>query len=411
MRFSTEVSIVTFVGTGKWEHGFGKLVPIQKESLMLFADNVMSDEVLRKINEALDKGYQIIVISPDTETPIADNRITYVSMRSAQYNDFNFESIDGTQAITFGQVSYWLAKSLNLEVIQVEDLPSVGKEAIFIQTFDGLGDQLMLIPSIKTHVSLGRTVDIHARNKEAFENIPYVRRIYEFEEDINSKRYLAMYNTSFKLSAYEEEYCRQHRIKATAECCGLKGSELVINKPEIFLTDGEKLIGAQMIQRDNGRKKIVLCLGSNDPRRSYPASLRQKLIDILTKNIPNSNIIMVGDCDYVYNKCINLVRKTNIRELFAVISNSDLVITIDSAPLHIAAAFDTPNILLPSTICGEWRAYESTTIINPRVNCYPCNDREKHSMYCGKFNRPSRSCLDTISQKKIVITARRRLGI
>lgn len=416
MRFSTEVNILHFKGLGKWEKAYGKDVPLIEHPILFLADNLMEETALNKIQHLLNKEHQIIVVSIDHNTSVADDRITYVQLFESQYHDFSFESLSGIyQIVTSGNRSYWLgsvlARQYNLELIKdIDDLKYAGRDSILIQSFDGLGDQLMVIPTIKTHAMKGRAVDIYMRTPEIFENLKYIRRVLTGEDYINPNRYTHIYNSSFKLSCYEQEYCRQHRIKATAECCGLRGSDLVIDKPEIILTEEEIFRGQELIQKSNGLKKIVMSFESNDIRRSYPRKMRQDLIDLFNKHFEGINIIAVGDCDFCYNHCINLVKRTNIRELFAVVSQADIVITIDSSVLHIAGAFDIPNILLPSTVYGDWRAYKSTIILEPQVNCYPCNDREcRQEMYCGGFLNPLRSCLEKIDQTIILKEVRRIL--
>ncbi len=414
MRFTTEVNIINFRGLGKWEKSYGKLIPFIGEHPILFlTDNLMDESTLNKLNFLLNREYTVIVVSTDHYTPLADDRVTYIQLLESQYHDFTFESLSGVhQLVTNGNRSYWLGYNLSqqceVELIKnLEDLPSVGRDAILIQSFDGLGDQLMLIPSLKTHAMRGRAVDIYVRTPEVFENLKYIRKILKGEDYINPSRYLAIYNSSFKLSCYEQEYCKQHRIRATAECCGLKRDELVRDRPEIILTEEEVFRGEELIQKSNGLKKIVISFESNDIRRSYPRKMRQDLIDLFNKHFEGINIITVGDCDFYYNHCINLVKRTNVRELFAVVAQADLVITIDSSVLHIAGAFEIPNILLPSTVCGNWRAYTSTIILEPPVKCYPCNDREsKKELFCGGFLNPLRSCLEKIDQKLIIKTAR-----
>ena len=417
MRFTTEVNISRFKGLGKWEKSYGMLTPFFGEHPILFlADNLMEESTLNKLNFLLNREYNVIVVSVDHNTPIADDRITYIQLLESQYQDFVFESLNGIyQVVTNGGTSYWLAYNLSqqheIELVKdLEDLPTMGRDIVLVQSFDGLGDQLMLIPTIKTHAMRGRAVDIYVRTPEAFANLNYIRRILTGEDYINPSRYKAIYNSSFKLSCYEEEYCCQHRIKATAECCGLRGEELVLDRPEICLTIDEIDRGRDLIQKGNGKQKIVMCFESNDIRRSYPRKMRQDLIDLFNKHFEGMDIITVGDCDFNYDHCINLVKQTTIRELFAIISQTDLAITIDSSVLHIAGALNIPNILLPSTVRGEWRSYPSTTIIEPPVSCYPCNDRENNcELFCGGFLNPQRSCLEKINQKLILREARWRL--
>jgi heptosyltransferase-2 len=74
---------------------------------------------------------------------------------------------------------------------------------------------------------------------------------------------------------------------------------------------------------------------------------------------------------------INLSGITSLRELACLIKDSDLLITNDSGPMHIAAAFDTPLIaLFGSTDEEETGPYgREEAVINKKVSCSPCFKR------------------------------------
>jgi hypothetical protein len=115
MRFTTEVNISRFKGLGKWEKSYGMLAPFFGEHPILFlADNLMEESTLNKLNFLLNREYNVIVVSVDHNTPIADDRITYIHLLESQYQDFVFENLNGLyQVVTNGGTSYWLAYNLS----------------------------------------------------------------------------------------------------------------------------------------------------------------------------------------------------------------------------------------------------------------------------------------------------------
>lgn len=95
--------------------------------------------------------------------------------------------------------------------------------------------------------------------------------------------------------------------------------------------------------------------GKNKECRSYPAESAIKLIKMLSQK--GFNVVLIGDkndnlqqeeyakkanSDHV----INLTGKTDIEDFFNTISHLDLLITIDSAAMHAAAALKIPFIAL-----------------------------------------------------------------
>jgi ADP-heptose:LPS heptosyltransferase len=170
--------------------------------------------------------------------------------------------------------------------------------------------------------------------------------------------------------------------------CGLEPTELVTMRPDIILTEEEKLWAKTKLPSQ--KKKVVLGFSSVDRRREYPRENRQPLIDYLHNRFPKIELVVVGDTlgdaqwsnssgkgynPVVYNDCIDLRNATDLRQLFAVVDRCDSAIVIDSAVLHIAGAFKKPTVFLPSTIQADWRSYPETIVVPPPVPCYPCNDR------------------------------------
>jgi heptosyltransferase-2 len=75
---------------------------------------------------------------------------------------------------------------------------------------------------------------------------------------------------------------------------------------------------------------------------------------------------------------LNLIGRTSVRELMALLSSVELVVTNDSGPMHVAAAFDRPIVALfgptdhltTSPACSRFRLVRKETV------CAPCLKRE-----------------------------------
>ena len=133
-------------------------------------------------------------------------------------------------------------------------------------------------------------------------------------------------------------------------------NEFIGNKyttlPALYLPINKKNI----FTFDNDRPTIGFYPGGSiKGYRRYPSHYVTQLIkQIIDKGY---NIVLVGSTeegkeyekyirDLNNDNIINLAGKTNIEEFFNIIDQIDLLITIDSAAMHIAAALRTPFIAL-----------------------------------------------------------------
>lgn len=95
----------------------------------------------------------------------------------------------------------------------------------------------------------------------------------------------------------------------------------------------------------------------------------------------------------------NLIGKTTIREMMAVLSRADLVITNDSGPMHVAAAFDRRVVALfgPTDHTTTSPAGSRCVVVRHEVECAPCLKR-----HCPTDHR----CMDAITAEEVVAAAR-----
>lgn len=77
-------------------------------------------------------------------------------------------------------------------------------------------------------------------------------------------------------------------------------------------------------------------------------------------------------------KPVDLSGRTTIRELMALLSHCSFLVTNDSGPMHIAAAFRVPQVAIFGPT--DWRATSPWTslakIVRVDVDCSPCRKRE-----------------------------------
>jgi heptosyltransferase II len=95
---------------------------------------------------------------------------------------------------------------------------------------------------------------------------------------------------------------------------------------------------------------------------------------ILTGSIKENTLI--NDYKSLGNNLLNLIAKTSLEELVSIISYSDLLISNDSAPVHIATATGTPSIVLFGPTVPEFGFAPppelGQIIQNEELWCRPC---------------------------------------
>ena len=73
-----------------------------------------------------------------------------------------------------------------------------------------------------------------------------------------------------------------------------------------------------------------------------------------------------------------MITKTSISELLSIIKNLDLLVTGDSGPMHIAAAFQIPTVsIFGPTKDEETRQWmnDKSIVVKKNLECQPCMRR------------------------------------
>jgi len=96
--------------------------------------------------------------------------------------------------------------------------------------------------------------------------------------------------------------------------------------------------------------------------------------------------------------CLNMAGRTTVRELMALIKRSDFMVTNDSGPMHIAAAFGVPlaAIFGPTDHTGTAPYTDRAVIVRKDVRCAPCKLRECPSDHC---------CMTEVTVEDVVTAA------
>lgn len=144
--------------------------------------------------------------------------------------------------------------------------------------------------------------------------------------------------------------------------------------------------------------------GSDQPKKRLHPDRLAAFADRLVEQC-NARIILLGGPgemgisqyvqDAMNNDAINLAGKLTLNDLVYIISQLDLLITNDSAPMHIAAALNTKQVAIFGPGYPElFRPYTSSDnyiLIYKHLDCRPCNNKE-----CGHI-----TCIESITSEEV----------
>jgi 3-deoxy-D-manno-octulosonic-acid transferase/heptosyltransferase-1 len=121
-----------------------------------------------------------------------------------------------------------------------------------------------------------------------------------------------------------------------------------------------------------------------------------RLSDLAVDNL-NAQVILTGSgqdakgneriLSLMKNRALNLTGRTNLREIAYLFTVSDCVVTLDSGPLHIASAVQTPIISLFGPT-APWRTGPyppgNSAVVRKTLLCSPCFKRKCGEQTCMK---------------------------
>ncbi len=177
-------------------------------------------------------------------------------------------------------------------------------------------------------------------------------------------------------------------------------------RPTLTCTDRELAFADELLA---GRNWAVINPGAayGSAKRWYPE--RFAVVANLIFREFNLNPLLIGspgeaEIGVRIEKCVetdvlNLIGKTSVREMMAVIARSSLMITNDSGPMHVAAALQVPVVALfgPTDPAATSPASTRSRVVRKPVECSPCLKRG-----CPTDHR----CMETIEPHDVVMEAR-----
>ena len=170
----------------------------------------------------------------------------------------------------------------------------------------------------------------------------------------------------------------------------------IVKKIKLYYSDENKKFIESLLEAynmDKSRKIVGINPSSVWPTKRWPVEYFKEVAYALVQK--NYNVVLFGTkkdvelAEFIREKSktiINLAGKTTIKDMFYAISKLDLLISNDSAPVHIASAYNIPVIDIYGPTVPEFGFYPLSDrykiIENKGLDCRPCG---KHgSVSCHK---------------------------
>jgi heptosyltransferase-2 len=182
----------------------------------------------------------------------------------------------------------------------------------------------------------------------------------------------------------------EHLVAKYKQLLGPLGIPLSTSSPSLFLSEKE-LTDTNHLLTEYGINASDIVIGVHPgaaygSAKCWPPAYFQELIHRLL-DFPQLKILFLGDkgsvpliqtiCSGCPERVVNLSGKTSLRQLMALIKRSQLFLTNDSGPMHVASALHTPLIaLFGSTNEITTGPYNGGVVIHKHVACSPCYRRE-----------------------------------
>lgn len=160
---------------------------------------------------------------------------------------------------------------------------------------------------------------------------------------------------------------------------------------EFWHTDADRQMIQQVLQNEgvsHNERLIAVNLGTTWQTKRWDARNFAEVINQISSAAPDVKIVLTGSSSEkiiveklsLSESIINLIGKTDILQLGALLERCEVCLTCDSGPMHIAAAVGTPTVaLFGPTDPKRHRPYGTGhTVIEKPVPCRPCYKRTCH---------------------------------
>ncbi len=169
---------------------------------------------------------------------------------------------------------------------------------------------------------------------------------------------------------------------------GAKGSPVLFHR--LFSHEDEESVDSlfDRIKLLRSKPIVLFHLSAAWPTKLWMHEKAGKLCSMLQKKFDCQMLLTGSDEEQTYldkirsvagEEVTSLAGKTTLRELVCIISRSALMISVDSGPMHLSCAVNTPVVALFGPT-APWRTGpfgENNTVIRKEISCSPCYCRKR----------------------------------
>ncbi|MGL5122654.1 MAG: glycosyltransferase family 9 protein [Fusobacteriaceae bacterium] len=187
-------------------------------------------------------------------------------------------------------------------------------------------------------------------------------------------------------------------------------------KIELFPKEEEALKIKNLIGEYKGKKIVTIAPGSKWFTKKWPLEYFNEVIKNLKEEKNIFQIIIGGKEEKLLNvvigeNCIDLRGKTSLLDLAEILKISDVVLTNDSSPIHLASAFKNTYIIALFGPTVEKFGFfpwskNSEVLENKKLECRPCAIHGGNHCPKGHFK-----CMLSITPEEVIKKIRKKIKI
>ncbi len=206
-----------------------------------------------------------------------------------------------------------------------------------------------------------------------------------------------------------------HEVERDLALLGPLGGPPAGFRPDLSLARPETGVGRDYIGNAS-RPRIALCPGSVWPTKRWRAAGFARVADILLDRTGGTVFIIGSREDEAAaaevealssKKVANLAGKTSLKEWMGLMAGMDLIVTNDSAPTHIAGAYNVPVVVVYGPTAAGQGFYPrgpGAVVEVHDLKCRPCGRHGSKRCPEGHFK-----CMELISPEEVAGAAMRLL--
>lgn len=340
---------------------------------------------------------------------IAKNRISFLGINKNSVKNYHecsnstiyFYYKERERVIAEINILFWMLEnnnnikySFDNAAFQEFELLNNTSEVVYIKTFGGLGDCLMLTPalrSIKTFFN-DRKIVVYCSQTTHFEILKGNPFIYYYADDSFYEKNIDKF---YAPDVYNILPSLIYPKKISKIICHLLNTIEVEDKLDLFLSQEEIEFGKEF----KSNYCPFICINPTSKCSKNQEWPEHKWVQLVEKaKTKGFNIVQVGlKEENLIKDCIDLREKFTLRESLSVLNSSIGFIGVDSFWSHAASALNVPAIVLFGDSTPEIWGHENNINIYKKYDCSPCFE-----LLYGQTCPYNKKCMNDIEVNEVL---------